>query len=181
MNLSTVTAKNITIGTSFKVNAGAAGGNGGYTYAVYYKKASSSNWTVAQKFSASQTTAIKPSSIGSYHVCVKVKDAAGNIAKKSFTVKVVKALNNISSLSTGTVRKGQSVTVNCAANGGIGSYTYAVYYNKASSSVWTTGQNYSKNATVTLKPSAKTDYEICVKVKDTAGNIARKSFTVTVK
>ena len=31
-----------------------------------------------------------------------------------------------------------------AANGGIGSYTYAVYYNKASSSVWTTGQNYSK-------------------------------------
>ena len=109
-----------------------------------------------------------------------MKDSAGKIAKKYFTVNVTKPLTNISDISAATVKKGSSVTVTAKASGGTGKYTYGVYYKKATSEKWTTAQSYGTNTTVTLKPAAAVQYDICVKVKDSSGKIAKKYVTLTV-
>ncbi|MBQ3928598.1 MAG: hypothetical protein II711_00700 [Clostridia bacterium] len=72
------------------------------------------------------------------------------------------------------------MTVNGKALYGTGKYTYEVQYKKASSSVWTTRQKFSSNTTVSIKPAAKATYQVRVRVKDTTGKIAAKTFTVKV-
>ena len=68
------------------VNASAAGGEGGYTYAVFYKRASDTKWTTKQDFAENATVSIKPTKAVNYDVCVKVKDTSGTIVKKYFTL-----------------------------------------------------------------------------------------------
>ena len=89
-------------------------------------------------------------------------------------------LANNSTLSSDSINLGSTVTVNAAANGGTGTYTYGVYYKKATSTKWTTAQSYNTNTTVKIKPAAATAYDICVKVKDSNGTIEKKYFTLTV-
>ncbi len=182
-NNSTISATSITLGNTVKVNGAAIGGKGGYQYAVYYKKAASSTWTTAQNYKTNATVTVKPAAATTYNICVKVKDSAGTIAKKYFTVKVTQPtteLKNNSTISATSIALGNTVKVNGAATGGKSGYQYAVYYKKAASSTWTTAQNYRINATVTVKPAAATTYNVCVKVKDGAGTIAKKYFTVKV-
>ena len=162
------------------VNVKASGGTGGYTYAVYYKKASAEKWSTAQSYGTNTTVTIKPAAAVKYDVCVKVKDSKGKIAKQYFTVTVTKELLNDSTLSATTVKKGSGVTVTAKATGGTGKYTYGIYYKKATSEKWTTAQSYGTNTTVTIKPAAAVKYDICVKVKDSSGKIVKKYFTLTV-
>ena len=68
------------------------------------------------------------------------------------------------------------MTVNAAAFGGSGDYSYAVYYKKAASNTWTTVKSYGKTATASVKPAAVGSYDVCVKVKDTNGTIAKQYF-----
>ena len=112
---------------------------------------------------------------------VKVKDAKGTIAKQTFRV-VVKstALTNTSTLSATSIKRGSSVTASASATGGKTPYQYGVYYKKAISETWTTAQSYGSNKTVSFKPAAATTYDVCVKVKDSSGTIAKKYFTVKV-
>ncbi len=71
-------------------------------------------------------------------------------------------------------------TLNCSAKGGEGEYTYTVSYKKQTSDKWTSAQYFKANNTVTLKPAAAVDYDICVKVKDAAGTIVKQYLTVNV-
>ena len=178
-NNSTVSSENIGLGDTVTIKAKATGGVGSYSYAVYYKKASAENWTTLQKYSDNTTVSFKPASAVKYDVMVKIKDSRGIIVKKTLTVNVTKP-ENTSKLSADTVKLGNTVTVSCSAKGGSGYYQYAVLYKKTSSEKWTTKQNYSSTSTVSIKPAAKATYDICVKVKDSLGNIAKKYFTVTV-
>ena len=89
-------------------------------------------------------------------------------------------LTNTSAVSETTIKKGDIVTVNGSATGGAGDYTYAVYYKQKAQTKWTTKQNFTQNADVSIKPAQATDYDICVKVKDNDGTIVKKYFTVTV-
>ncbi len=178
-NNSTVSSENIGFGDTVTVKAKATGGVGPYSYAIYYKKASSEKWSALQKYSDNTTVSFKPASATTYDVMVKVQDSRGTIVKKTLTVNVTKP-ENTSELSADTVKLGNSVSVSCSAKGGSGYYQYAVLYKKTSSEKWTTKQNYSSNTTVSIKPAAKATYDICVKVKDSLGNIAKKYFTVTV-
>ena len=59
-------------------------------------------------------------------------------------------------------------------------YKYSVLYKKASSDNWTIVQNRSANTTVTIKPAAAVKYNVCVKVIDSVGNVAKKYFTIQV-
>jgi len=180
-NVSAVSTSKIALGSSVTVNAAAFGGSGDYSYAVYYKKAASNTWTTVKSYGKTATASVKPAAVGSYDVCVKVKDTNGTVAKQYFTVKVVSKLSNASTVSAVSVKKGQTVTVNCKAAGGISGYTYTVSYKKTASNTWTVKQSDSENASVSIKPAVSTSYDICVKVKDMAGNVAEKFFTVTVK
>lgn len=178
-NTSEVASENIGFSDTVTVKAKSTGGLGECTYAVYYKKSSAEKWSTLQKYSDNTTVTFKPSSATTYDVMVKVKDSRDVVVRKTFTVNVTKP-ENTSVLSAETVRLGDSVTVYCSGKGGSGNYQYSVLYKKASTEKWTVKQNFSSNSTVTVKPGAKTTYNICVKVKDSLGNIAKKYFTLTV-
>ena len=178
--ISSISANEIVIGGTVTVNAKAVLGEGEYTYAVLYKKKTETKWTVKQDYSTNDTVTIKPVKATDYDICVKVKDCNGKIVKKFFTLKVNEKLKNTSTISATTIKKGEIVKLNGSATGGIGNYTYAVYYKQKVQTKWTTKQNFNANTVVSIKPAQATDYDICIKVKDKDGTISKKYFTVTV-
>lgn len=90
-------------------------------------------------------------------------------------------LSNKAALSASTITKGESVTVRAAADGGSGAgYAYRIAYKKQSSSSWTTLQDYSTNATLTIKPASVADYEVMVRAKDSNGTVAVKKMVLHV-
>ncbi len=180
-NTSVLSKTTLTVGESFKVRASASGGTAPYTYAVYYKKASSSSWTTKQTYKSNAVAVITPSVASAYDVCVKVKDASGLVAKQYFTVRVLGVLKTNATMSADTVTLGSSVKLKAAASGGTGSYTYGFYYKKASQSSWKTVQSYDTKAYVSIKPAVAAAYEVCIKVKDSNGTIAKTYYTLTVK
>ncbi len=179
-NTSTVSATQIYSGSTVSVKASATGGTGNYTYAVYYKQQSQSQWAVKQNFAQNADVSIKPEHITDYDICVKVKDGNGNIAKKYFVLKVCDVLKNTSTVSAVQINLGSTVSVKASATGGAGNYTYAVYYKKQSDTKWTVRQDFGKNTTVSIKPAKAVNYDICVKVKDESGNVEKKYFALKV-
>ena len=180
VNNSTIAKTTITLGEKVSVTCAGEGGTAPYVYGVYYKKTTAEKWSTAQSYKDNANVTFKPGSAVTYDVCVKVKDSTGKIEKKYFTVKVTKPLENKSVISAETIKKGETVTVTGKANGGTAPYVYGVYYKKTTAEKWSTAQSYKSNAVVKIKPAAAVTYDICVKVKDTAGKIEKKYFTVTV-
>ncbi len=179
-NSSKLSATTIALGNSVTLTGAATGGTSPYYYAFYYKKSTDSSYTTLKAFSTTKTVTLKPTASGTYDVVIKVKDSTGAVERKQYSLTVTKALTNSSKISATSIAKGSSVTVTCAATGGTSSYTYAVYYKKEVATSYMTAQDYSTNKTVKITPAASTDYEIVVRVKDSAGTIASKSFTVSV-
>ena len=180
-NLSELSSTTIVLGNTLDVIASAVGGTGSHTYAVLYKKNYDTKWTVKQNYSTNDVITIKPAKATSYDVCVKVKDSNGTIVKKFFTVQVNAKLANTSMISATTIKKGDAVTLKGSATGGLGSYTYAVLYKKHYETKWTVRQGYKANDEILVRPYTNTDYDICIKVQDEQGTIAKKYFTVVVK
>lgn len=179
-NESTLSKTTITLGETVTVTGKASGGTAPYTYAVQYKKASVTSWTTAQAFKENNVIKLKLLAAVKYNVCVKVKDSKGTIAKLYFTVNVVKPLENNSTLSAETIKKGETITAEGKAAGGTAPYLYGVYYKKQTSETWTTAQSYKSQSTVNIKPAAAVKYAICIKVKDSTGKIVKKYFVLTV-
>lgn len=79
---------------------------------------------------------------------------------------------------------GDTVSVVCRASGGkretTMDYQYAVYYKRANSTKWTTAQNFSDRDLVEFVPKHIGDYDICVKVKDKTGKVAKKYISTTI-
>lgn len=99
----------------------------------------------------------------------------------SLVIKEIVPLKNTSTISATSLTAGRDLAIKAAATGGTGSYTYAVYYKKSTESKWTAKQSFSENSVVVLTPTDNAVYNICVKVKDSAGTIEKKYFDVTVK
>ncbi len=95
-------------------------------------------------------------------------------------MKVNAKLKNTSGISETAIKKGDTVTAKGSAAGGIGEYTYAFHYKQKAQSKWTTKQNFQANDTVLIKPANATEYDVCIKVKDETGTIAKKYFDVSV-
>ena len=181
-NNSTVSATSVTLGNAITVKGAATGGTAPYKYAFFYKASTASTWTTKQDFSTTASVSIKFTGTGTKDVCVKVKDNTGTVVKKYFTVKVTNAaLANTSKVSATSVTLGNSITVKCAATGGTSPYKYAVYYKASSSDTWTEKQAFSTTTSTSIKFAGKGTKDVCVKVKDNAGTIVKKYFTITVK
>ena len=183
-NTSEISADSITRGDKITAKCSAAGGHGTYQYAVYCKKTSESKWTVKQNFSTNSEVPIRPSTVTDYDICIKARDGLGNISKKYFTLHVLaKPENpNTSAISTSTIKLGESITINCSCT--IPDCKYSVLYQLANGSAgrpWTVLQGYSKNTAVTFTPDQKEIYHICVKAKDSEGNIYKKYFLMGVQ
>ena len=181
-NNSTISATSIKLGETVTLTGKATGGTAPYQYQMVYKKVSDMKWTTKQNFSENTTVSIKPANATDYDVCIKVKDSTGTIEQKFFTVKVANAaLTNNSTISATSITLGETVTLTGKATGGIAPYQYQMVYKKVSDTKWTTKQNFSENTTVSIKPANATDYDVCIKVKDTTGTVEKKYFSVTVK
>lgn len=180
VNNTTINQTTINLGDSFKLTGKASGGSGVYTYAVYYKQASQSNWTKAQDYQSSITAEITPKAATNYNIRVKLKDSNGNVTDKNFTVKVNPKLNNNTTIDKNSIILGGSFKLTGKASGGSGGYTYAVYYRQTSQTAWTKVQDYQSSISTVITPKAAKNYIIRVKLKDSNGNVTDKDFDVKV-
>ena len=182
-NNSTMSATSAVLGNGVTLKGAASGGAGSYKYAFQYKKSSSSSWnTIGTAYGTAVSATLKPGSSGTFDVRVLVKDSAGTISSKSFTLKVTAStLANNSTISSTSINLGQSVTLKGAASGGSGSFKYAFQYKRASSSSWNTvGTAYGTATTASFTPSSADSYNVRVIVKDSTGATASKSFSLKV-
>jgi alpha-amylase len=183
-NLSKVSATNLTLGKSITITGAASGGTAPYYYAAYYRKSSSSTFTRIRDYSKTATMTVQPAAATTYDIRVKVKDAAGKVAVKDFSVKVTKpaasALTNKSTISATSLTLGKTLTVTGAATGGTAPYQYAAFYKKSTSTQYTKARAYSSNSKMTVNPASATTYDVRIKVKDSKGKIAVKDFSVKV-
>ena len=132
--------------------------------------------------STSNTFTWTPTKAGTYTIAVNGVDSKSDItAVTKVTVTTSSELLNNSTLSATAVNLGDKVTAKCSATGGKSPYTYAVYVKKTSDTKWTLKQDFKTNATVAFTPQKATDYNVCIKVKDSSGTIVKKYIDLTVK
>ncbi len=170
----------VALGSKFVVKGIAGGGEGDYLYAFLYKRPGEEKWTVKQGYKENDSVEFTPAYAGNYEFCVKVKDASGEIAKMFSDIQVEEAFVNESSISADTIKKGETVTVTGVPEEGMENCTYGFYYKKTTDKKWTQKQNFDTNNTVEIKPAKSADYQICVKIKDENGSIAKKYFDLKV-
>ncbi len=91
------------------------------------------------------------------------------------------ALTNNSSLSSTTITKGSSVTINGNAIGGTGSYKYIMLVRKKGENLWTTIRPSSTETSYTWTPSEIGTYNVWIKVTDANGNYDNKIINLTVR
>ena len=172
----------ITQGKTVTVTGSATGGTAPYQYALFYKKSTSTNWTNAQAFRDNNVITIKPVHVGTYNVCLKVKDSTGTISKVYQDITVDPApLALKASISATNLVFGNSQTVTATGSGGKGSYKYAVYYKRSTVSDWSAAQAFDSNNVISFKPAHTGSYQVCVKVKDADGTIVKNYIDFTVE
>ncbi len=178
-NNSKISSTTVTLGKSITLTGAASGGTSPYTYAYYYKKSSQSSWTTIKDFSSTTSVSITPASAATYDVCVKVKDKTGTVEKKYFKLTMAPASLTMK-ISATTINLGETVTASVSGNNS-GVYKFAYYYKQKAQSNWTTAKDFSTTTSVSIKPAKATAYQICIKAKDSSGNVQKKYFDLTVK
>ena len=182
-NTSQVSSQSAKVGDNVFVLGSAEGGKAPYTYSYYVKTESAANWKAKAENTDNAYITIKPTQAVPYLVKVDVKDSAGTVKSKEIKINVTKAaseLVNNASVSSSSITLGETVTVNGAAAGGEGSYTYSYYVKRASAANWTKKAENTAQTSVTLKPSGAEPYLVKVDVKDSAGNVKSKEITIEV-
>ncbi len=120
---------------------------------------------------------------------ITAKTYNGKTATCTVTVVAPAELKNSSTVSATSVAANTEVTMNGKASGGTEPYKFAYYYKKSTDSTWTkayetaSGSAYTKNTSVTFKPTTAGTYNVKINVKDNngTGTLAAKEFTLTVK
>ncbi len=181
-NTSSISADTVAAGTKVKLTAAAKGGSGSYKYAIMYKKHSSSSWIqLVPKYGTQSTASLTPGKVGVYDIMINVKDSAGTIKSKTFTLRTTEPLANKSTVSAASVSVGTKITATASASGGTGSYTYAIMYKRDSAQQWNQlVTKYGTESTASFTPRTAADYQIMINVKDSSGKIKSKTFTVKV-
>lgn len=179
-NTSSISKSDIILGDTIDIKGSANSGNAPYTYAYYYKRTYSTSWTTIKGFSSDDKATVKPLTSTTYDLCIKVKDSKGNIEKKYLKFEVHKPLTNKSVVAKSTVYVGDDIDIKGKASGGIGNYSYAYYYKRHEDTGWVKISDFSSDTTASFKPLKATDYDICVKVKDSTGNIEQTVSSVKV-
>ncbi len=181
-NTSRLSSEAIFIGENVNVIGESTGGIGEKQFQIYYKKSTSTKWTLAKDYSKISTVSIKPKYTGKYTVCIRVKDAKGTVKQLNLVVTVKPSdLLNTSSLSSETLTLTKAVTINASAEQGKAPYKFAVYYKASGSTKWTKKSDYTTTTSFSFKPGYAKTYTVRVKAKDSLGNIKNKDLTLTVK
>ena len=184
VNVSTVPFTSVVKGTNVKITGKATGGKAPYYYTIQSRKAGSSSWqAVGEKNTTTNVQVFTPGAICTYEIRVIIKDSLNSTVSKLFTLDSVSGapLKNESFVSTYSVPVGESLTVVGKASGGAAPYFYTAQYKKKSASSWTTiGQKDTTSTNFTFVPGAEETYEIRMIVKDNAGDMVSRVFTIEV-
>ena len=86
-NTSSLSATTVKKGSKVTAKCSATGGTAPYTYAVYVKKTTDTNWTLKQNFKTNASVVFTTAKVADYKVCIKVKDSSGTIVKKYIDLK----------------------------------------------------------------------------------------------
>lgn len=118
--------------------------------------------------------------VGDYKI--KVQCGCDETSEKEVERKVTipAILKNLSKVSKTGITVGESFKITAAAEGGYGTYLYAISYKKSDANAWTKIQDYGTGTTATVTPEATGTYQVMVKVKDGNGSIADKIINVGV-
>ena len=88
VNVSLLSSTHIRTGETVTLTAKATGGMPSYQYAYYCKNADSNTWTTLNDFKEADSMQWRPQEKGSYDICIKAKDAFGQVSEKYFTLTV---------------------------------------------------------------------------------------------
>lgn len=80
------------------------GGEGDISYGFYYKASDSEEWSVLSAYSSADSIKWRPRNLGTYDICIKVKDATGQLKKKYYNLTVADVRNNTPTEFTLTVK-----------------------------------------------------------------------------
>lgn len=181
VNTSRLGYKNLTLGDRTLIHGSATGGSGVYEYSYSYQKLPDSRWICLKDYSGSGSVRFKPSSTGEYYIRVKVHDmVTGTVKQKGLQLNVNDGIVNESYLGADQLTLHNSIRLHGAASGGTGSYKYAYYCRKASSTGWYVIKDYSSSKSVSYTPVAAVDYDFMIRVRDSKGRVAQKQFRLTV-
>ncbi len=103
-NDSIVSSSFIQIGDSVELLGKSHGGDGGTQYGFFYKESYSDKWEVLGNYGAADSIKWRPKELGTYDVCIKVKDKNDQIKKKYFTLTVAEINTKIPTEFTVTVK-----------------------------------------------------------------------------
>lgn len=162
------------INTAITLTAAGADGTLPYQYKFYYKLGTA--MVTIQNFSATGTAIFKPTTAGTYTLCVDLKDVNGNTSTKSIANYVV--VNNpvVASFTTDKA-SGQSINtsinLNATGTGGKAPYQYKFYYKLGTATVLI--KDFSVSNLATFKPTTPGTYTLYVQIKDTDGKAVTKS------
>lgn len=182
VNSSTVSTSTIIIGSTVTISSKLTGGTGGCTYSYYYRIKGDENWTpIGQENVTSATATFKPEQAGSYELMTKITDGTGLVSEKTFDITVNEQLSNTSTINKTELKKGETVVLNGSAEGGIGAYSYAYYFKKASAQSWKPiGTEFDSRTKETYVPQVSGTYNFQVIVRDGTGKKSEMIFTVKV-
>ncbi len=178
-NRSTISSFDINLGDTITIEGSASGGKASYQYEYSYRATSEKSYTVIKNYSTSTSVSFKPSKTEAYKILIKVRDLGGSVVEKYYDI-TVKAASNNSTISTSTVKLGNSITIKGDVKGNCAPYQYLYQYRYSSDSKYTTIKDYSASASVSFKPSKAGKYKILVNVKDSAGRVVSKYFDINV-
>ena len=152
-----------TVGTSYSTTITASGGTGPYTW--------SGTGVDGLTFSSTGLLSGTPSAAGSFTQGVTVKDSAGNTANASLPLSVSAALA-ITTTSLPPATAGASYSTTITASGGTAPYTW--------SGTGVDGLTFSAAGVLSGTPLAAGTFTQSVTVKDSAGNTASASLSLSV-
>lgn len=160
-------------GTDITLNAKASGGSGSYSYKF------SVGTSVLSDYSNNSSVVWTPTAAGTYTLKCEVKDTQGNTNEKtiSYVVQdssqaVKPVLKGISPKSGSTVRTNSSVTVDVNAAGGK-TGTNLLFYKVAIKDPSGNAVNtvyYTRNSSISFKPSKEGKYTLTVSVQNSSIN-----------
>ena len=187
-NTSSISASSITLDNSVTITGSATGGSSykykyTYTYSnqTYYISPSSSS----SEFTSSTSVNFKPSKTGSYTITVVTKDTSTNAtSKKQFSLvvndKTYSMLISNSSINTGTVEVGNSITLTGNASGGKPPYQYQFSYSTSSNGTYYIIQSKSTTKTVTYTPNYSGTYYFKVTIWDSNNDYVQETLSCKI-
>ncbi len=183
VNTSTIDTYEVEPGGVITINASAEGGTGIYDFLCSCTGANGEEVFVEPVNDDLSVFEVAPEETGDYTIFVTAQDSGGDYSTITFNISVTMpnfALTNISTVDKSSIYCGESVTVNAAAFGGSGDYSYSYYFKKSDSDGWITKMKDTAESCVTIKPTAITDYDIRVVIRDSNGDKDEKIFRIKV-